>query len=215
MLFKLSPKISFEEAALIEPLAVSLHGVRGSRFKLGNQVVVIGAGMIGLGVIHFLRLGGASKIIVLELSSPKLGIARQLGADVVLNPISEGNSLKDKVFSLTAGIGADIVFECSGASSALQKAVHYVSNGGQIVVIGVPGTEVPFNFWDMFRREVEVKGSLGYNDDEFKCVMDFLENKKIGAQNFISDVISLNDLEEKGFKRLLSSKDIVKILVRP
>ena len=67
MLFKLPPKVSFEEGALVEPLAISLHAVRSSRFRLGDRVVVVGAGTIGLGVIQFLKLAGANRIIVLEV----------------------------------------------------------------------------------------------------------------------------------------------------
>ena len=214
MLFKLSPKVSFQEAALVEPLSVSLHGVRMSRFKPGDRVVVVGAGMIGLGVIQFLRLGGAGKIIVLEISSSRSRIARDLGADVVLNPKSEGQNLRDRIFGLTDGIGADIVFECSGVASGLQSTVTYVSKGGQVIVIGLHEKELPFNFWTMLHREVEMKGSLGYSN-EFNYVMDFFENKRIDAEHFISDVIKLEDLEEKGFKRLLSSQNLVKVLVQP
>jgi 2-desacetyl-2-hydroxyethyl bacteriochlorophyllide A dehydrogenase len=214
MLFELSPKVSFEEAALIEPLAVGLHGIRRSRFNFGDRTVVIGAGMIGLGVIQFLKLGGAGKIIALEISPSKSKIAKELGADVVLNPISEGHNLGDQILSLTDGIGADIFFECSGAGPALQNTLNYISHGGQIILIGLHEKEVPFNFWTLLHREVEVKGSLGYIN-EFNYIMELFENKKINAQNFISDVISLTDLEEKGFKRLLSSQDMVKILVRP
>lgn len=214
MLFKLSPKVSFQEAALVEPLSVSLHGVRMSRFKPGDCAAVVGAGMIGLGVIQFLRLGGPSKIIVLEISSSRSRIARDLGANVVLNPKAEGQNLGDQILGLTNGIGADIVFECSGVASGLQSTITYVSHGGQIIVIGLHEKELPFNFWTMLHREVEMKGSLGYSN-EFNYVMDFFENKRIDAQHFISDLIKLGDLEEKGFKRLLSSQDMVKCIVRP
>jgi threonine dehydrogenase-like Zn-dependent dehydrogenase len=214
MLFKLPPKVTFQEGALVEPLSVSLHGVRMSRFRLGDRVVVVGAGMIGLGVIQFLKLGGAGKIIVLEISSPRSQIAQELGADVLLNPISEGENLKDHILDLTDGIGADIVFECSGAASGFQNTINYVCSGGQIMLIGLHERELPFNFWTLLHRQVEMKGSLVY-DDEFNYVINFFENKKIDARNFISDIIHLADLEGKGFKRLLSSQDMVKILVRP
>lgn len=116
MLFKLPSSVSFKEAALIEPLATSLHGIRLSRFKPGDSVVIIGAGMIGLGVLQFLMLGGAGKIIVLEISSTKSETARNLGADVALNPFSEGKGLREHIFDLTDGIGADIVFDCAGVT---------------------------------------------------------------------------------------------------
>jgi 2-desacetyl-2-hydroxyethyl bacteriochlorophyllide A dehydrogenase len=214
MLFKLPSNVSFEEAALIEPLSVALHGVKVSRFKMGDRVVIVGAGMIGLGVLQYVRLGGAEKIIVLEKSQRKFQISKLIGADVVLDPVSEGDNLPRRIFELTNGIGADVVFECSGATSALQNTINYVSSGGQIILIGLHEKELPFNFWTLLHREVELKGSLGFIN-ECDDVLRNLKAKKIRTDNLISDVISLADIEEKGFKRLLSSQDIVKILVRP
>jgi (R,R)-butanediol dehydrogenase/meso-butanediol dehydrogenase/diacetyl reductase len=214
MLFKLPSNVSFEEAALIEPLATSLHGVRLSRFKPGDRVVVIGMGTIGLGVIQFLRLGGAGKIIVLEISSPKARIAQELGADVILNPLSEGESLRDRIFSLTDGVGADLVFDCAGVPFSFQTSINYVKSGGQVMVVGINDKEVPINPFMLVLWEVEMKGVLGYYD-EFKYVIEFLDQKRIKTDLLISDIIPLVDLEEKGFKRLLASHDDVKILVKP
>lgn len=214
MLFKLPGNVSFEEAALVEPLSTSLHGVRMSRFKPGDRVVVIGAGMIGLGVLQFLKLGGAGKIIVLEISSPKSRIAEELGADVILNPLSEGEGLKDRIFSLTDGIGADLVFDCAGVPFSFQTSINYVKRGGQVMVVGINDKEVPINPFMFVILEVEMKGVMG-SYDEFKYVIEFLDKKRIKTDLLISDIISLVDLEEKGFKRLLASHDHVKILVKP
>ncbi len=214
MLFKLPAKVSFKESAVIEPLATSLHGVRLSRFKPGDSVVVIGAGMIGLGTLQFLKLGGAGKIIVLEISSKKSEIAQRLGADVVMNPISEGKDLREHIFSLTNGIGADLVFDCAGVPFSFQNSINFVKSGGQVMVVGINDKEVAINPFMMVLWEVEMKGVLGYYD-EFKYVIDFLEQKRINTEPLVSDIIPLADIEEKGFKRLISSKDTVKILVKP
>lgn len=214
MLFKLPGNVSFKEAAVIEPLATSLHGVRLSRFKPGDRVVVIGAGMIGLGTLQFLRLGGAGKIIVLEISSKKSEIAKRLGADVILNPISEGKDLRERIFSLTDGIGADLVFDCAGVPFSFQNSINFVKSGGQVMVVGINDKEVTVNPFMIVLWEVEMKGVLGYYD-EFKYVIDFLEQKRIDTELLISDIIPLPDIVEKGFKRLLSSQDNIKILVKP
>jgi threonine dehydrogenase-like Zn-dependent dehydrogenase len=216
MLFRLSPHVSSTEAALVEPLAVSLHGVRLSKLKPGARTVVIGSGMIGLGVLQFLKLGGAGRIIVLEISPYRSRIAQKMGADVILNPVaeSEGN-VKEKILDLTDGLGADIIFECSGASAGLQNSIRYVRRGGRVVVIGLHETEVPFDFFWMLHWEVEMKGSLGYDYDEFKYVIEFLEKKRLHTESLITDIIPLQDLEERGLKRVLSSRDVVKILVKP
>jgi 2-desacetyl-2-hydroxyethyl bacteriochlorophyllide A dehydrogenase len=215
MLFKLPPELSFEEAALIEPLIVSRHGIRVSRFGLGATAVVIGAGPIGLGVIQFLEIGGARKIIALEVSAPRARIAAEKGADEVLNTVLEREHLKSAILDLTDGVGPDIVFECSGAASALHDALYYVASGGQIVVIGLHQKEIPFDFWTLLHRKVEVRGSLGCEDDDVYDVINALRTKKIKTESLITDIISLSDIDEKGFKRLLSSEDMVKILVRP
>jgi len=214
MLYKLPSNLSLKEAALIESLATPLHGVRLSRFKPGDSVVVIGAGMVGLGTLQFLRQEGAGKIIVLEISEKKSRIARALGADVVLNPNSEGEGLGDRVFSLTDGLGADIVYECAGVPFSFQNAISFVKSGGQVMVVGINEKDVPISPFMMVVREVEMKGVLAYYD-EFSEVMEYLNQGGISTDLFISDIIPLDDIEEKGFKRLLASHDDVKILVRP
>jgi (R,R)-butanediol dehydrogenase/meso-butanediol dehydrogenase/diacetyl reductase len=214
MLYPLPPEVSFEAAALVEPLATSLHAVRMSRVKPGDRVVIIGAGMIGLGVLQFVRLGGAGKVIVLEISPEKSRIAKQMGADVVLNPTSEGEGLREKIVELTGGVGADVVFECAGVPFAFQMCVTYAKPGGQVMVVGINDKEVAINPFLIVLGEVELKGVLGYYD-EFTYVIEFLEKKKIDTSSLISEIIPLSELEEKGIKRLLSSPDLVKILVKP
>lgn len=214
MLFNLPPTVSLEEAALIEPLAPSLHSVRLSRFKPGDRAVIIGTGTIGLGVLQFLKLGGATRIIVLEPSAVKSELAGKMGADTVLNPGSRQEDLTKEIFGLTDGVGADIVFECAGVPVAFQACEQYVKSGGQVMLLGINDREVTVNPFMTVIREVEMKGAAAYYD-EFPYVIEFLEKKKLDTASMISDVIPLGDLVEKGFRRLLSSGDLVKVLVKP
>jgi (R,R)-butanediol dehydrogenase/meso-butanediol dehydrogenase/diacetyl reductase len=214
MLFLLPEKVTLQEAALVEPLSTCLHAVRLSRFKPGDRVVVIGAGMIGLGVLGFLKTGGAGRIICLEISSKKAELAKRMGADVVFNPLSDGVDLVKEIYDLTDGIGADIVFECAGVPMAFQTSIHYVRSGGQVMLVGINDRDVPINPFAMVLKEVEMKGVLGYYD-EYQYVIEALNRKRIDTGVFVSDVIPLADLVEKGFNRLLSDHDMVKILVTP
>ncbi len=215
MLFKLPENVTLEEAALIEPLATSFHCVHTSRFKAGDRVVVIGAGPIGLGIIQILKLGGAEKIIVLQRSPERSKIAEKLGADVVLSSKTDAQELMEDVYGLTDGIGADIVFEAAGAPSAFQNAMNFVRSGGQVMVVGIYSQEVPFNPTLAVMKGADIKGSVAYNDDDYRRVIGFFNQKKIETDLFISDVISLDDIAEKGFKRLLSGSKGIKILVKP
>ncbi|MBT8359784.1 MAG: alcohol dehydrogenase catalytic domain-containing protein, partial [Deltaproteobacteria bacterium] len=123
-LYKIPETMSFAEAALIEPLATAFHAVRQSHIKSGDCAVVLGCGPIGLAVVQYLNLIGAGKIIVVEISAVRGELAVQLGADLVLDPITEGAELFSKVQVETGGEGAAVVYECTGVSKVFSTAVE-------------------------------------------------------------------------------------------
>lgn len=216
MIFHLPDDLSFEKGALVEPLATSLHGVRQSGFKSGDRVVISGAGPIGLFTLQLLQQGGAGQIIVLEISAERSKIAHDLGADAVLNPGEEGPGIEEKIADLTDGLGTDILYECAGVPVALQNSINYVKKGGgQVMVVGITEKDVPINSLTFVLKEIEMKGCIGYTSAEFQMAIDLLAKNKINTDVMISDIIRLDDIEKKGFKRLVSSTDAVKILVKP
>jgi len=213
MLFKLPSSVASEQAALAEPLSISFHSLRRSQFKAEDSVLIVGAGMIGLGILQFVKLKGAGKTIVLEVSEKKSLIAQRLGADVVLNPNSEGAGLRDHIVSLMDGRGPDIVFECAGVTVAFQTSIDCVRSGGQIMLVSVYEQDVPFSAYKLLHKEVELKGVLS-SYDEFKDVLELLDQGKINTEVMISDIIPANDLIVSGFERLAATNDMVKILTR-
>ena len=213
-LFRLPDSISFQHGAMFDALGVSLHGVMMSSARFGDKVVVIGAGMIGLGVIQFLRLAGVGKIIALEISAKKAQLALEFGADVVLDPSSvDGEEIMKNVYELTNGIGADVVYECSGAPAGFTSALSVARKGGQVMILGI-SENIHLDTFTLIGKELDLKTALGYYN-EFDIVADLLSRGKINADALISGVISLVDLDDKGFKRLMTNKDDIKILVRP
>jgi (R,R)-butanediol dehydrogenase/meso-butanediol dehydrogenase/diacetyl reductase len=215
MLVKIPDHLSFEEATLADPVATPLHAIRNSHFKPGDIVAVLGAGPIGLMAIQMLRLGGASHIICTEVSPQRSAIAQQLGADVVLNPTELGDGLAARVAKLTGGLGVDVAFECSGVQAAFRQSFQLVRPGGQVMALGVIEEDTPVEPLDIVVREIDLRGSLAYTRHEFELALDFLARGKIDTSLILSDTIPLVEIEERGFQRLLSSPDAVKILVRP
>lgn len=212
MLHVLHDDVSFEEAALVEPLATSLHAVRMSRDISRANILVIGAGMIGLGVINFLKMYNAGMVFVSELSEEKKRLAKSFRADIVFDSRTE--NIQTKIMELTDNIGADIVFECSGQVAGFQCAIDSVKKGGQVIIVGFGEKKVSLDLLDIILKEIELKAILGYYDD-FKLVLEYLSKKMIKTDLLINDIIKLEDLEKEGFIRLINSGDLVKILVKP
>ena len=114
MATKMPQNLSFEDGALTEPLATSVHAVRISQFQVGDTVVVAGAGPIGLLAIQALKVGGAGRIIVSQSPGPRRELALELGADEAGNPRDPDNPVGDQIQKITDG-GVDVVIECAGA----------------------------------------------------------------------------------------------------
>lgn len=214
MLFPLPDSISFDDAVLVEPLATSLHAVRLSRLQIGDDAVILGAGTIGLGVLQFLRMGGAGKIIVVEPSPVKRELALQLKADTVIDPDPEKDKLRSRILEMTDGLGAEIVFECAGVPQAIQASYRLVKRGGQVLLVGVNHADVNVQSFVLTIKEIELKGVFGYGD-EFSTVIDFMRQERIDTAPMLSDTIPLERLEGDGFQRIMSEKDLIKVVVKP
>jgi (R,R)-butanediol dehydrogenase/meso-butanediol dehydrogenase/diacetyl reductase len=215
MLVRIPDHLSFEDATLADPVATPLHAIRNSRFKQGDAVAVLGAGPIGLMAIQLLKLNGANPIICTEVSPQRSEVAHLLGATVVLNPIEEGERLASRVAAMTGGLGADVAFECSGVPAAFRQSFQLVRPGGQVMALGVIEQEIPIDPLDIVVREIDLQGSLAYTRQEFERAIDLLAQGQIQTRPIISDIIALSDIEHLGFRRLLSSPELVKILVKP
>ena len=213
MLFKIPDSVSFEDAVLIDTIATAYRGIIQSAFKLGDNVVLAGAGPIGLSAIQFLKLGGARHITVLEIVEERRKLAAQVGGDLVLDPVKEGSKLVDKIMSLYDGFGADIVFECAGVPQSFELCLTLARASGQVLNLGV--TETPASIAPAFivRRELDIKASLAYGGEEVHKCLCYLSSGKFNTKGLLSDVIPLSDLVEKGFNKLAVDKSLIKVAV--
>jgi len=215
MLFPFPDSVSFEQGALTEPLATAYHAVRISRFKPGDTVLVVGAGPIGIAAIQFLRIGGAGRIVALEIAPERRDIALRAGADLVFDPIQEGSGLISMLRDITDGVGFDSAFECSGVPAAIAQSLYHIRRGGQYILTGISDKDTPLNTLYISLSEIDIMGSFGSRYFEFQSVIMMMEKGMIDTDLLITDCIALEDIEKKGFKRLTESKDVLKIIVNP
>jgi len=227
-IFHLPPEVSYEEAATNEPLANSIHAVGLAGPVDGETVVVIGAGIIGLGVIQVLKAVASTKIIVVDLSDKRLAMAKQLGADVVINAASEDPY--QKVLEITGSTpisfadqpagGVDIVFDCAGVSRehagppTLQQALMMVKENGRVVLVAV--SERPFELETnaIMRKGVRLFGSWAWSLDEFAQALELMRSGKVDRKQLITHEFPL-DRAREAYETQLKAEEAIKVLIKP
>jgi len=184
---------------MVEPLTVSLHAVRLSTIRLGDRVLVIGAGPIGLLVQQCAALAGACDLFVSETSQIRRKAASLLGANIVIDPMQE--NLVEKIIRETE-IGLDLVFECAGAHATLNEALCSLRVAGKAVIVSLAWEPVECTPVDWVGREIEMKASYGTLAAEWHIAMKLLEKKKIQVKPIISHIAPLEDIQGV-FQKLL------------
>jgi (R,R)-butanediol dehydrogenase/meso-butanediol dehydrogenase/diacetyl reductase len=212
-LHHLPASVSDDKGAFAEPLAVAIRAVKRSRMQIGDVAVVVGAGPIGLLVLQVCRAVGASRVFVVEPMKARRELASKLGAAAVVDPLAcdPGKAVSD----LTAGLRAEVAFDCVGNQSAFDTAIKVTGRRGIICVAGLSLKPVQVPFMRLWGHEKEVTFSSGY-ENEFPAAIGLLADGRVDVESLISARIELADLVEKGFGPLINDADrYVKILVYP
>lgn len=211
---KIPDGLSFEKAALIEPIAVAIHSLRVGKFMTGQSAIVLGAGPIGLATIEALKAAGASLVIVMQRKSVRQEYALRAGADIVIDP-TEVN-VAEEVKRLTGGIGADISFETTGAKIGFDTGIESIKYNGTMVVTSIWENEISINPNTFIFSEKTIVGTIAYRN-EFPATMAQMNDGRIKVDGYITKKISLDDIVEEGFGALTGpeKKKHVKILVTP
>ena len=154
------PSISYEQGAMFEPSTVALHGVLQNQYQGGRNVAVLGCGTIGIFTMQWVRIFGAKKVVVFDISDKRLELAKRMGADEVINTKDE--NYKKKAMALTGNKGYDFVFESAGAPPTMYMAFELAANKAHVCFIGTPHVELTFSqkLWEnMNRKEFTLTGS--------------------------------------------------------
>ena len=202
--------VSVADGAIVEPLAVALHGVNLSGFKAGDKVLVLGAGPIGLAVAFWARRLGAAKVAVQDIADFQEQRALDMGVDVfVVDP-------EDPVGSAERGLGgkADIVFECVGLPGLIAQAVDQVKPRGTILLLGLCTQPDTFNSFAMLSKEVRLVTSAFFTRQEYEAALAALDAGAMEPRLLVTDTISLSDTPEI-FESLKRRTSQCKVLIAP
>ena len=213
MVIKVPDDMKDEEVAMVEPTAVGLHAAHLGRIAVGDDVLVIGGGIIGLVSAMFAKLEGASRVILTETNEERGRKSVKLGvADEWYNALD--SDLVPKMMEKTHG-GFDVVIECVGNSAAVNSAITLVKPGGIVVLVGVATDAVPTYTVMAVTKELVVQGAIAYTYDEFKSCIDLIADRKLNVMKFVDDVVPLDGVQ-KAYERLTNGKDsAIKIIVDP
>jgi (R,R)-butanediol dehydrogenase/meso-butanediol dehydrogenase/diacetyl reductase len=206
------PGLSDEWAAQVEPATVAFHAVRRSGLRLGDVAVVQGAGPIGLLTLQWVRAAGAGLVIVVEPSGARRALARRLGADLVVAPGAEATEL---VAERTAGLGADIVYECVGLPEAVQSGVDLARRGGELCLIGVADADASITPLVWVVKEITLTSALAYLHHEFETAMGMILDGRVQVEPLHSATASLAGLAGALEDLASGTSEQTKVLVRP
>ncbi|KAI7548454.1 GroES-like protein [Hortaea werneckii] len=221
--FALPDGVSLEVGALVEPLAIAWHSVRSSGFQRGQTALVLGAGPIGLAIVMLLRYWGTQGIVVSEITPSRSALARQFGADEVVNPLQRPGESPDASSNPVVNAartldleGVDVVFDATGLQSTLDTAIAAVKPAGTIYNVAIHEKPLLLNLNDLSGKEVKLLGGINCVREDFEGVLGSLATGSIPAQKLITSVVPLDQAVEKGFLELINNKsNHVKILIRP
>lgn len=213
--------LDFDEAAMLEPLAIALHATLGIQPQLGDTAVIFGLGVIGMLTAQCLITNGVTQVIAVDISDKKLSFAKSLGCHYTINPTRE--DLKERIGDITRGVGADIVMECAGSKVTQEQCLLVSRKGGKIGYVGIAYSDVLLHeeaFENIFRRELILKGfwnsySAPFPGRAWTTAIGLVRQQRIKLKPLISHRYPLVETKE-AFDMILSGQhDYNKVLILP
>ncbi len=212
MCFKLPDNITTKEGALVEPLSVGMHAAMQGGVKLGDSVVILGAGTIGLVTLLACKAFGATDITVVDVIPKRLEYARNLGATTVINA-AEADVFAE-VEKLSNKSGVDVVIETAGTARTISQTPYLIKNGGTIVLVGMaPQDIIEFNFAKIMAKEAQIKSVFRYRNI-YPIAIKALAQGIISITGIVTHEFDFED-SAKAFDYVINNKqDVVKAVIK-
>jgi len=212
ILYKIPDTVSFDQAAMTEPVAVAMHAVNLSPISEGEVALVVGVGMIGLFVVQILKLKGCSKIIAVDVSANQLDMATKFGADVVLHAAHV--DIVKEIQAHSHNRGADSAFEAVGTTVTVKSAIEGVRKGGAVTLIGNLSNEIKLPLQSVVTRQIRLQGSCAIAG-EYPEVLKLIGEGKINVDDMLSATAPLSE-GAKWFDRLYHKEQgLMKVILNP
>ena len=213
MVRKIPGNVSFDAASMVEPSAVALHAINLSNIKVGDDVLIIGGGIIGLMAAEFAKMAGAGYVALMETNKKRGRKAVNFGkVDEYYDAMKE-DSIPNLITKTNGGF--DVVIECCGNAPAVTEALMTVKPGGVVVLVGVATSAIAIPTVIGVMREVKMLGAIAYTAMEFDTCLKLISEKKLNVTKYIDDLVPLERVQES-FERLTNGKDsAIKIIVKP
>ena len=205
-------RVPLEDIALVECFSIGFHGVRRSEVKPGENVLVVGAGPIGIGVIHGLKERGA-RVIVLDINEKRLEYAQRVAkADVIVHAGKE--TAEQRVLELTGGENPTLVMDATGNAKQMMQAFNFASQGGRVVYVGLVTADITFSDPLFHRKEITLYASRNATLEDFKNVISAMESGRISTEGFITHMASLEEAAPQFPQWRKPETGVIKAVVR-
>ncbi len=208
--FKLPDNMTFDEAAMIEPMACAVAGQKMLKISSGQTILILGSGISGLCHTMLAKMKGL-KVITTDISSFRIKQAYNFGSDYSLH----ADELTDeKLKEVNGGRLADIVINCTGSDSAIKSAFNFVDKKGQILIFAVSSKNIELSSVKLWRNEISVIFSYGAATNEISETIKLYAQNKINLMKMISHRIPLSEIVN-GFKLVESANESIKVVINP
>jgi L-iditol 2-dehydrogenase len=212
IVYLLPESMPFEHAALVEAVSVGVHAVSVSPIKLGDTVVIVGTGMIGLLTLQAVKAAGATRVIAVDINDKRLSVAAELGATDILR--SDQCDVPQTVRDLTGGRGADVAMEIVGATATIKTSVESVRKGGHVTLVGNVSPTIELPLQSVVTREIRLQGTCGCNGEYPQCI-ELMRSGAISVAPLITAQIALRDGPEWFARLHAGDPDQMKVVIRP
>lgn len=219
-LIRLPEGVSFEAAAMLEPMAVAVHAMRGMMPAPSDRVVVCGLGTVGLLLVMFLREAGMDKILVIGNKDFQKQMVLKMGVGEDSYCDSRDTDVRKWVAGHTDGMGADVFFECVGKKETYSLGVELAAPSGRICLVGNPGSDMELEkqvYWKILRNQLVVKGTWNSSftheaGDDWHYVMERISGNRVVPEKLISHRLGFEELEKGLCVMRDKTEDYVKVM---